>query len=126
MGKVYDLAQLTEGNGIDTNLVKLFFFENKDYYNALTEFLETFGRPLAHYTPAFVVNSPDDRALFMRDCLGIRTTLMRLGLTLAMRELDIMENAAHAGNAKEFADGQIKFDAAVEIYCTVIKDALLY
>ena len=126
MGKVYDLAQLTEGNGIDCNLVKLFFFENRDYYDALTDFLDNFGHPLAHYTPAFVINSPDDRALFLKDCLTIRITLMRLGLTYAVRELDFMENAIHAGNVKEFADGQVKFTASIEIYSSVIRAAFLH
>jgi len=123
---VYDLAQLTESNGVDRSLVKLFFFTNKDYFNALTVFADTFSRRLAHYTPAFVVNSPDDKALFLADCLTIRTTLMQLGLTLAIRELDVMENAVHSGSMKEFMDGQIKFDAAVEIYIEVIKSAILY
>jgi hypothetical protein len=124
--KVYDLAQLTESNGIDRSLVKLFFFENKDYYNALTRFTEEFHRPLAQYTPAFVVNSPEDRALFLTDCLKIRTALMQLGLTLAIRELDAMENAVHNGDVKEFSDGQVKFDAAIRIYMDVIEGALLY
>ncbi|MCL2604932.1 MAG: hypothetical protein FWD90_10680 [Defluviitaleaceae bacterium] len=124
--KVYDLAQLTESNGIDRSLVKLFFFENSDYYDALTRFAEDFHRPLAQYTPAFVVNSPEDRALFLADCLRIRTILMQLGLTLAIRELDAMENAVHSGAVKEFSDGQIKFDAAVQIYIEVIEGALLY
>jgi hypothetical protein len=125
-GKVYDMAQLTESNGIDRSLIKLFFFDNHDYYDALTDFEENFHKPLAHYTPAFVVNSPEDRALFLKDCLNIRTTLMQLGLTLAIRELDNMENAVHSGAVKEFADGQIKFDAAIEIYMAVIRGALLY
>ncbi|MCL2499069.1 MAG: hypothetical protein FWE90_01905 [Defluviitaleaceae bacterium] len=125
-GKVYDLAQLTESNGIDRSLVKLFFFENRDYYNALTHFTENFHRPLAQYTPAFVVHSPDDRALFLADCLKVRTVLMQLGLTLAIRELDAMENAVHHGDVKEFADGQVKFDAAVQIYMDVFEGALLY
>ncbi|MCL2202682.1 MAG: hypothetical protein FWB88_01890 [Defluviitaleaceae bacterium] len=125
-GNIYDLAQLTDGNGIDNNLVRLFFFDNKDYFNALTQFVAEFGRPLAHYTPAFVTNSPDDRALFLKDCLKIRTRLMQLGLTIAIRELDVMENAVCRGDTKEFADGQLKFQAAVEIYMEVIKAALLY
>jgi hypothetical protein len=125
-GKVYDLAQLTEGNGIDCKMVKLFFYDNREYFDALTNFIDHFGHPLAHYTPAFVVNSPDDRTLFMKDCLTIRTKLMQLGLTLALRELDVMENAVSAGAAKEFADGQIKFAAAIEIYMKVIKDAFLH
>jgi DNA-binding PucR family transcriptional regulator len=123
---VYDLAQLTESNGIDRSLVKLFFFENKDYFDALTLFKETFHRRLAHFTPAFVVFSPDDRALFLAECLKVRTVLMQLGLTIALRELDAMENAVHTGCVKEFSDGQIKFDAAVEIYMQVIEGALLY
>jgi hypothetical protein len=125
-GKVYDLTQLTESNGIDRSLVKIFFFENRDYYDALTMFAETFHRRLAHYTPAFVVNSPEDRALFLADCLTVRTTLMQLGLTLAIRELDIMENAVHNGSVKEFSDGQVKFDASIQIYIEVIQGALLY
>jgi hypothetical protein len=81
---------------------------------------------LAHYTPAFVVNSPEDRALFMKDCLVIRPVLMQLGLTYALRELDIMENAIWHGLVKEFADGQVKFAASIEIYTDVMKKALLH
>jgi len=120
----YDLTKLTERKGINRNLVKLFFFNNEDYYNALTDFTENFGRPLAHYTPDFVMNSPDDRALFIKDCMNIRATLMQLGLTYAIHELDVMENALWRGTTKEFSDGQIKFAASINIYTQVIKDAM--
>jgi hypothetical protein len=121
--KRYDLTKLTEAEGIDTGLVKLFFFDNRDYFSALSEFLKNFGHPLAHFTPAFVIHSPEDRALFMKECLFVRTTLMKLGLSLAIREVDVMENAIYAGAVKEFSDGQVKFGAAVKIYNDIIKNA---
>jgi hypothetical protein len=125
MADTYDLTQLTEDKGIDRNLVKLFFFDNHDYFDAMTDFIAHFGHPLAQYTPAFVVNSPSDRALFMDDCLKIRSTLMQLGLSFALHELDIMENAIWDKNVKEFADGQVKFAASVEIYREIMRGALV-
>ena len=120
-GKVYDITKLSESNEIDMELVRLFFFNNQDYFNGLTEFLFEYQQYLGHYTPAFVINSPEDKGLFLAECFKVRASLMRLGLRLALEELDYMEDAIYAENVKAFSDGQVKFEAAIQIYKRLFK-----
>ena len=121
--KLYDIVKLSSHSEIDMGLVRLFFSDNRDYFEQLAIFQADYQRPLAHYTPAFVINSPSDRERFLTECYQMRVILMQLGMRLALHELDIMEDAAHRQDMMTFADGQVKFLAAIIIYQDIIAGA---
>lgn len=120
----FDLDKLFEGSMIDKGLVDLFFYDNRDYYHKLTDFLvNNHNYSLSHYTPAFVMHSPEDKTLFLKECYQVRASLMQMGLLMAMDELDVMEEAVHHNDVKAFADGQIKYVATIRIYLDMIRGA---
>ena len=124
-GTIYDIDKLAQSGQIDTTLIGRFFYNNQDYFDKLTDFATNHSRSLSHYTPAFVVNSEEDRDRFLSDCFQVRAMLMQLGMTSALAELNTMEDALHGGNLKDFADGQVKFLANLKIYMDIIKSARL-
>ena len=121
--KTYDISKLTQSNQFDTANVQLFFYQITDFYEALNGFVETMGRALSHYTPAFVVNSEEERSNFLQECSQVRAKLMRIGATELMDTLAVLENAAIHRDFKEFSDGQVKFSATLKMAIDVIKDA---
>ena len=119
----YDIDKLAHSGQIDTTLIGRFFYNNQDYFDKLTDFADNYSRCLSHYTPAFVVNSAEDRNRFLADCFRVRAVLMQLGMKSAMTELNTMENAVYDGNLSDFADAQVKFLANLNIYMDIIRSA---
>jgi hypothetical protein len=124
-GKTYDMEKLTESGKFDTSVSTWFYYKTQDYFDALTEFANSYPRDLGNYTPAFVINSDADREEFMKECFEIRADFTRLGITPLLEELANMENAAISRNFKEFSDGQITFQATMKICKDVIKDSVM-
>ena len=121
--KIYDMAKLSESGKFDTTIVQRFFYHVKDYYEALTDFVENHKKCLSHYTPAFVVNSEDERKGFLNECFQVRAMLMRLGAIDLLDRLSAMEDAAISRNFQGFSDGQVSFNATLKIYMDIIKEA---
>ncbi|MCL2224058.1 MAG: hypothetical protein FWB96_03710 [Defluviitaleaceae bacterium] len=119
-GKTYDLNKLSTLGKFDIGVSTRFFYKTQDYFDALTHFVEHFNRELRNYTPAFVVNSDDNRNEFIKECFEIRAEFMRLGMDDLLEALTTLENAAISKQEKAFSDGQIKFRATINIY----KDAI--
>jgi CheY-like chemotaxis protein len=124
MGRVsYDINKLAENKIMDTSTVSWFFYDNKEYFNKLTEFVKNHPHYLANYNPTVVVVSEDEKKVFIQDCANVRAILTQLGMTLALSELNNMENAVLAGEIKELDDGFTKLHATLEIYANIIEDA---
>jgi len=121
--KTYDMSKLADSKKFNTAQVSLFFYQISDYYAALTNFVDTMKRCLSHYTPAFVVNSEDERANFLAECAQVRAKLIRLGASELMDCLGTLEDAAISRNFEEFSDGQVKFNATLKICMDVVKNA---
>ena len=121
--RVYDIEKLTASGKFDTSIIMRFFYHVQDYYDALTDFVENYQRCLINYTPAFVVNSEEDRKNFLEECFKVRAVFMRLGATDLLGLLGVMEDSAISRSAKEFSDGQVNFAATLEIYISIVKDA---
>lgn len=115
---------LSETGMFDTNVSTMFYYSTRDYFDALTDFVQHYKRDLANYNPAFVVNSADSREDFIRECFEVRAILVRLGMNELLDALSTLENAAITKHDKEFSDGQIKFRATIEIYKKTIKEAV--
>jgi len=122
--KSYDMTMLSETGMFDTNVSTMFYYSTRDYFDALTDFVQHYKRDLANYNPAFVVNSADSREDFIRECFEVRAILVRLGMNELLDALSTLENAAITKHDKEFSDGQIKFRATIEIYKKTIKEAV--
>lgn len=121
--KTYDITKLATSGKFDTTIVQRFFYHVRDYYDALTDFVENYGRCLKQYTPAFVVNSEEERKTFLAECSQLRAKFVRLGATSLLEALSNIEDAAVERNFKGFSDGQITFAATMEIYVNIVKDA---
>ena len=124
-GLVYDLEKLAGSGKIDTSFIGRYFYDSQEYFDKLTDFTTNYARCLSSYTPAFVVNSEEDKNRFLAECFQVRALFMQLGLASALDELNTMENAIHNQNVKEFADGQVKFAATLNIYMDIINDAII-
>ena len=122
-GKSYDIDKLAESGMFDIGVATRFYYNTQEYFDALTNFMVNHNRPLSNYTPAFVVNSEPDREQFMKECFEIRADFVRLGLTVLLDWLVVMENAAIAKNAKEFMDGQINFHASLKICRDTLRES---
>jgi len=123
-GKRYDMKKLAASGMIDITVSQRFYYNNQEYFDTLTKFLD-YHTGLGNYTPAFVVNSEEDCASFMLECFEARAEFMRLGLTVLLQELAVMEDAVINKDMKEFADGQTMFMASLTIYKDLIKDAAM-
>ena len=122
-GRVYDIKKLADSGRFDTTVRNRFYYDNREYFDALSDFAENFERDMGNYTPAFVVNCDEDREEFMKECFEVRASLMRLGAGKLLDLLLVMENAAISRNAKEFADGQVNFHANLRICQDIVRDA---
>ena len=123
-GRQYDTRKLTAA-GFNIEDAQIFHYKIEEYFDALTNFVEKFTIPLNNYTAAFVVNCEEDRAAFLQDCYNTRAELMGMGMTAAIAELAILEDAAIDRNMKEVADSQIKLAATIEICIREARDAAL-
>jgi CheY-like chemotaxis protein len=124
MGRVsYDISKLAENKIMDTSTISWFFYDNNEYFKKLNEFVKNHPHYLTNYNPTVVVVSEDEKKVFIQDCAGVRAILTQLGMTLALSELNNMENAVLAGEIKELDDGLTKFYATMEIYANIIEDA---
>ncbi|MCL2841433.1 MAG: hypothetical protein FWE05_11775 [Defluviitaleaceae bacterium] len=123
--KIYDIGKLSESSNIDMEFVRLFFSDNNDYFDALTDFICNYRRYLDNYTPDFVINNSEDTKLFLMECYIVRICLMSLGLTLALKELNYIEEAVYQMNFKSFSDGQARFKATIDTYKQLFKEAQL-
>jgi CheY-like chemotaxis protein len=124
MGRIkYDVKKLTDSKIMDTSTVSLFFYDSSEYFSKLTEYLKNYSHYLTNYNPTVVVVSEDEKKMFIRDCANMRVILTQLGMTLALGELNNMENAVLAGEIKELDDGLTKFHATLEIYANVVEEA---
>jgi CheY-like chemotaxis protein len=117
------MSKLAENKIMDTSTVSWFFYDNKEYFNKLTEYVNNYPHYLANYNPTVVVVSEDEKKVFIQDCANVRAILTQLGMTLALSELNNMENAVLAGEIKELDDGFTKFHATLEIYANIIDEA---
>jgi len=124
-GKKYDIEKLEASGKFDTSVSTRFYYSTQEYFDAITLFSEHHNKGFSNYTPAFVVNSDDDREEFLKECFEVRAGLTTLGLTALLNELSIMEDAAIQKDMKEFSDGQIKYRATLEICLRTIKDATM-
>ena len=122
-GKRYDMQKLAASNQFDLTVVHRFYYNVQEFFDELTEFAETHRSPLRNYTPAFVINSEDERQVFIQECFEARAMYMKLGLTGVLHEISVMEDAVQKKMLKEFSDGQIKFLADLTICIDVIKDS---
>ena len=121
--KTYNIEKLAASEKFDTSIVQRFFYNNNDYYDALTDFSENFGKCLSHYTPVFVVNSEEDRQGFLTECAQVRAKFMRIGVTALLDALSVLEDAAIERNFDAFFDGQVKFNATLKICMDIVKSA---
>ena len=121
--KTYNIEKLAESEKFDTSIVQRFFYNISDYYNALTDFAENFGKCLSHYTPVFVVNSEEDRQGFLTESAQVRAAFMRIGATALLDALSVLEDAAIERNFEAFSDGQVKFRATLKICMDIVKSA---
>jgi len=124
-GKTYDLKKLADSGKFDTTVSTRFFYDTQGYYDALTDFAADFKSDFGNYTAAFVVNSDEDRKIFLGDCFEARAEFVRLGMTALMEALAVLEDAAIQKNTKEFSDGQVKFDATLRICVDIIRGAVM-
>ena len=122
-GKRYDMKKLADSGQFDLTVVHRFYYNPQEYFDDLAEFAATHRSPLRNYTPAFVINSEDERQVFIRECFEARASYMKLGLIGVLHEISVMEDAVQQNMLKEFSDGQIKFLADLEICIETIKDA---
>jgi hypothetical protein len=124
-GKKYDLEKLSSSNHFDISVSSRFYYNTQEYFDALSDFVQNFDRDLRHYTPAFVVNSDDDRANFLKECFEIRAVFTRLGITSLLDSLAVMEDAAIKRKHKEFSDGQVTYQATLQICKDTISDSAM-
>jgi len=124
-GKTYDLKKLESSGKFDTSVSARFYYNTQDYFDDLTNFVNNYKRDLSNYTPAFVINSDEDREKFMKECFEVRADFVRLGLTALIESLEVMENAVISKKFKEFSDGQVTFKANIKICKDTINDAAM-
>ncbi|MCL1844146.1 MAG: hypothetical protein FWF79_10070 [Defluviitaleaceae bacterium] len=124
-GKTYDLKKLAASGKFDISVSTRFYYQTQEYFDALTEFVNTFERDLSNYTPAFVMNCEEDRQNLVKECFEIRAYLVRMGVTSLIENLATIEDSAISGNIKEFADGQITLRANIKICKDSIKEATM-
>ncbi|MCL2216472.1 MAG: hypothetical protein FWB91_05550 [Defluviitaleaceae bacterium] len=124
-GKRYDMQKLASSGMIDISVSQRFYYNNQEYFDALSDFVKNHNASFSNYTPAFVVNSEEDRAAFLKECFEARAEFVRMGMTALLDELAVMEDAAINKNMEEFADGQVKLTATVQICIKIIEDAAL-
>lgn len=122
-GKTYDLNKLSATGNFDIGVTSRFYYNTQDYFDALSDFYLNFKRDLTNYTPAFVINSEDDRKEFLQECFEIRAEFVRLGITALLEALSVMEDAAITRKFSDFSDGQVTFRATLKICKEAIKDA---
>jgi len=124
-GIKYDIDKLNKSGLFDTSAASKFYYNIQDYFDALTYFIDNNVFGFSNYTPAFVVNSDEDRCLFLKECFDTRAEFTRLGMAALLQELDVMENAANKRDMKEFSDGQIKLRASIEICIRALRGAAM-
>jgi len=122
-GKRYHMQKLAESGRFDITVAQRFYYNSQEYFDALSEFSQNHISPLKHYTPAFVVNSDDERNAFIAECCEVRADFMRMGLISLLEDVATMEDAVIKRDMKEFSDGQVKFLANLNICMDIIKDA---
>jgi hypothetical protein len=122
-GRQYDLEKLDASGKFDTTTGRRLHYDTQAYFDSLTNFSKNFKKDLRNYTPAFVVNSDEDRDRLLRECFEIRAEFMQLGMVALMDTLTVMEDAAREKNAKEFADGQKILLATLDICKKAIAEA---
>lgn len=122
-GRKYDMEKLEASGKMDVSVCSRFYYTQQDFFDELTNFIENHNTGFSNYTPAFVVNSEEDRKEFLNECFEARAQLTRIGMTALLDELSVMEDAAIHRNMKEFADGQIKYGATMEICLKLVKDS---
>jgi hypothetical protein len=114
-GRTYNLEKLSSSGKFDIEVSARFYYNMQEYFDALTDFAKNYHHDLSNYTPAFVVNSDDDREQFMKECFEVRADFVRLGMTALLESLVVMEDAAISRNQKAFSDGQVGFHATLRI-----------
>jgi PleD family two-component response regulator len=109
------MEKLAQDNIIDTGVASRFFYSLQDYYDTLTEYITHYDSYIHHYNPIVVVASDAEKNIFFAACSKTRAMLTQLGLTASLSGLDMMENAARAGDIKELSDRLVMFHGMLEI-----------
>jgi len=122
-GKRYNMQLLVESGMFDVNKGQLFCYTIQEYFDALTEFLSKHISGFGNYTPAFVVNSEDERNCFLQECYEARAVYIMLGMTALMDAVNVMEDAALKRDMDELSDGQVKFRATLKICTDILRKA---